>query len=109
MSVRWSVWSVRTRTCSTRPSPTTSGSDGAAEPLVRDAAELLAADVRRLTTGRTVVLITHQLTGLESWDEIVVLDEGRVVARGSHESLLDNSGSYSRLFAEEVRRGMTIR
>ena len=47
---------------------------------------------------RTSLLITHRLVGLENVDEILVLDRGRIVERGTHASLLARSGRYRRLW-----------
>jgi thiol reductant ABC exporter CydC subunit len=58
------------------------------------AGELLAA---LLATGAATLLITHRLAGLDAVDEIVVLDRGRVVERGSHAELLRRDGRYARL------------
>jgi ABC-type transport system involved in cytochrome bd biosynthesis fused ATPase/permease subunit len=59
--------------------------------------ESLAADLLTLTTGRTTLLITHELEGLGLVDEIVVLDQGQVVQRGTHEQLLRAGGPYRQL------------
>jgi ABC-type dipeptide/oligopeptide/nickel transport system ATPase component len=48
------------------------------------------------------VLITHRLAGLESVDEIMVMDRGRVVERGPHDALLDLGGTYARLWWDEM-------
>jgi ATP-binding cassette, subfamily C, bacterial CydCD len=48
--------------------------------------------------GRTSLLITHRLLGLEHMDEILVMDRGRIVEHGSHDALLSQSGLYRRLF-----------
>ena len=48
--------------------------------------------------GRTCLLITHRLLGLENMDEILVMDQGRIVERGSHAELLSQPGLYRRLF-----------
>ncbi len=64
-----------------------------------DARAALTADLLRVTAGRTTLLITHDLAGLESLDEIVVLDRGRAVQRGTHEQLARADGPYRRLRA----------
>jgi putative ABC transport system ATP-binding protein len=53
----------------------------------------------RLTDGRTTLTIAHRLSTAERADEILVVDGGRVVQRGSHEELVDAEGPYARLHA----------
>ncbi|HUW65103.1 MAG TPA: thiol reductant ABC exporter subunit CydC [Spirochaetia bacterium] len=48
--------------------------------------------------GRSLLLITHHLVGLETMDEIIVLDQGEVVERGRHEDLLAGGGLYRRMW-----------
>ena len=50
---------------------------------------------RRARAGRGTLLITHRLAGLEAMDEIVVLEAGRVVERGTHADLLRRGGRYA--------------
>jgi ATP-binding cassette subfamily C protein CydC len=59
--------------------------------------ESLLADVFSITAGRAALLITHDLDGLDQADEIVVLDRGRVVERGSHSELMTAGGLYRTL------------
>jgi ABC-type multidrug transport system fused ATPase/permease subunit len=54
----------------------------------------LTADLLTVTTGRTTLLITHEPDGLDLLDEIIVLDQGRVVQRGTHQQLSCTSGAY---------------
>ena len=68
-----------------------------------EAAAALTADLLAVTAGRSLLFITHRLTGLESVDEIVVMDRGRIVERGAHHALLAEGGHYSKLWWEELR------
>jgi len=51
-----------------------------------------------LTRGQSLLLITHRLVGLEEMDEILVLDHGRIIERGSHDKLLSFGGLYRHLW-----------
>ncbi|GAQ53184.1 ATP-binding/permease protein CydD [Streptomyces acidiscabies] len=61
--------------------------DEPAEHLDLPTADALTADLLAATEGRTTLLITHRLAGLDAVDEVIVLDEGRVVQRGSYAEL----------------------
>jgi thiol reductant ABC exporter CydC subunit len=80
--------------------------DEPAEHLDPEAAEALTQDLLTVTTGRSLLFITHRLTGLESVNEIVVMEQGRIVERGTHHALLAEGGRYSKLWWEELRVDM---
>jgi ATP-binding cassette, subfamily C, bacterial CydC len=61
-----------------------------------DAREALTTDLLDVTEGRATLLITHELGGLGQVDEVVVLDAGRVVQRGTHRDLLRERGGLYR-------------
>jgi len=54
--------------------------------------------IEKLTVGRTVVVVAHRLSTIQSADEIIVLDETGVVQRGKHADLLAQAGHYKRLY-----------
>jgi ATP-binding cassette subfamily C protein CydC len=60
--------------------------------------KLVLATLFEIMRGKTSMLITHRLTGLENVDEIVVMDHGLIVERGIHNDLLKNDGMYRRLW-----------
>jgi len=65
-----------------------------------DSRRALTADILSVTEGRATLLITHDLDGLDQVDEIVLLDHGRVAARGTHAELLRSSGLYRQMWCQ---------
>jgi ABC-type multidrug transport system fused ATPase/permease subunit len=76
--------------------------DEPGEHLDVETADALTADLLDATRGRTTLLITHRLAGLEDVDEIVFLDAGRVVERGTHAALVAAGGRYAALLQAET-------
>ncbi|AFM41318.1 cysteine export CydDC family ABC transporter permease subunit/ATP-binding protein CydC [Desulfosporosinus acidiphilus SJ4] len=58
-------------------------------------------EVYRLMEGRTTILITHNFSGLEIMDEILLLKEGRIIERGTHAELLQHEGAYWELWKRD--------
>lgn len=75
--------------------------DEPAEHLDLPTADALTADLLAATEGRTTLLITHRLAGLEAVDEVVVLDGGRVVQRGTYAELAAAEGPLRRMVERE--------
>ncbi|MFJ2963761.1 thiol reductant ABC exporter subunit CydD [Streptomyces collinus] len=76
--------------------------DEPAEHLDLPTADALTADLLAATEGRTTLLITHRLAGLEAVDEVIVLDRGQVVQRGSYAELLAMDGPLREMAGREA-------
>ncbi|SEQ45884.1 ABC transporter ATP-binding protein [Neolewinella agarilytica] len=68
----------------------TSALDSESERLVQDA-------LQKLMSGRTALVIAHRLSTIQQADEILVLDQGRIIERGNHAELLALEGAYEKL------------
>lgn len=76
--------------------------DEATADLDVDSEQEVMAGLARIGPERGLLIIAHRLTTVVDADEIVVLDEGRVVERGSHAVLLESGGLYARLWAHQL-------
>ncbi|MFJ5308071.1 thiol reductant ABC exporter subunit CydD [Streptomyces sp. NPDC088350] len=82
--------------------------DEPAEHLDLATADALTADLLAATEGRTTLLITHRLAGLEDVDEVIVLDEGRVVQRGSYAGLASVEGPLRGMAEREAESELLV-
>ncbi|MFE9169304.1 thiol reductant ABC exporter subunit CydD [Streptomyces kebangsaanensis] len=82
--------------------------DEPAEHLDLTTADALTADLLAATEGRTTLLITHRLAGLEAVDEVIVLDQGRVVQRGAYAELAALPGPLRRMAEREAETQLLV-
>ncbi|MEM9903704.1 MAG: ABC transporter ATP-binding protein [Cyanobacteria bacterium P01_D01_bin.44] len=64
---------------------------------------LIQQAIHALSAKKTLIVIAHRLTTITAADQILVLDKGRIVERGKHEDLAEQSGLYQRLWDVRVR------
>ncbi len=74
----------------------TSSLDSESEALIQDG-------LRMLRRGRTTFVIAHRLSTVRSADQILVLEEGRIVERGNHMELIELDGRYRQLYDKQYR------
>lgn len=71
--------------------------DEATSALDAESETLVQAALERLMQGRTTIVIAHRLATVLSCDRILVMDQGRIVEQGTHDSLVAEGGLYARL------------
>jgi ATP-binding cassette subfamily B protein len=75
----------------------TSHLDSESEALIQDA-------LKRVMAGRTSVVIAHRLSTILAADQILVMDRGQIVERGTHEQLIGLGGLYAQLYETQFKR-----
>jgi ATP-binding cassette, subfamily B, bacterial len=76
--------------------------DEATSSLDTQTEAAVQAELERLSEGRTTITIAHRLSTVRDADQIVVLDQGEIVERGTHEELLERGGAYAALVSRDV-------
>ncbi|GAK89558.1 ABC transporter [Nonlabens ulvanivorans] len=55
-----------------------------------------------MTKNTTTIIVSHRVSSAKNADQIIVLDEGRVVENGNHDSLINNNGYYAELYTNQM-------
>jgi ATP-binding cassette subfamily B protein len=76
----------------------TSSLDSESEALIQDA-------LKKVMAGRTSIVIAHRLSTILAADQILVIDRGRVVESGTHDTLLEQKGLYASLYNTQFHKG----
>lgn len=79
--------------------------DEATSALDTESERHIQGALDRVMTNRTTLVIAHRLTTIEKADLILVMDQGQIVERGTHDQLLAKNGHYARLHARQFEEG----
>jgi ATP-binding cassette, subfamily B, heavy metal transporter len=77
--------------------------DEATSALDSRTERVIQAELEAISSERTTLVIAHRLSTIVGADQIIVLDHGRIVERGTHESLIATNGAYAQLWALQSR------
>ena len=64
----------------------------------------LFENMKRICEGRTVIFISHRLSSAISADVIFMMEHGRIIERGNHESLMQQKGKYAEMFRKQAEK-----
>jgi ATP-binding cassette, subfamily B, heavy metal transporter len=77
--------------------------DEATSALDSRSEKAIQSELERIAQNRTTLVIAHRLSTVVDADEILVMDHGRIIERGTHESLLERDGAYAQMWALQQR------
>jgi subfamily B ATP-binding cassette protein MsbA len=77
--------------------------DEATSSLDSESEEMIQDGLRRLREGRTTFVIAHRLSTIRSADQILVLEDGEIVERGTHAELIARGGRYRHLHDKQYK------
>ncbi|MEM9263707.1 MAG: ATP-binding cassette domain-containing protein, partial [Pseudomonadota bacterium] len=80
--------------------------DEATSALDAESERAVQQAVDRLSEGRTTLIVAHRLATVKKADRIIVMDQGRVVATGPHDTLVAEGGLYARLARLQFTEGV---
>jgi ATP-binding cassette subfamily B protein len=77
--------------------------DEATSALDTRTEKVIQAELAEIARGRTTLIVAHRLSTIVDADEILVLDHGRIVERGTHAQLLAREGRYAALWTMQAQ------
>ena len=79
--------------------------DEATSALDYESESIIQSNLRQICKNRTVLIIAHRLSTLASSDEIMVIDKGQLIQRGTHGQLMRQEGLYADLYNSGLKNG----
>ncbi len=66
----------------------------------------IVENIKQLRSGKTTIISTHRLSAVKQADEIIVMEDGKIIERGSHDALISRKGwYYTQYLRQELKAG----
>ncbi|HEV7571116.1 MAG TPA: ATP-binding cassette domain-containing protein, partial [Thermoanaerobaculia bacterium] len=76
--------------------------DDALSAVDTNTEEQILRSLREIRKGRTALIVSHRVSSVKDADHIIVIDDGRIVERGTHDALLNRDGYYADLYRRQT-------
>lgn len=73
--------------------------------LDRETEAFVNETLKEISQDRTVITVAHRLSTITDYDEIIVIDDGKIVESGTHEGLMSTGGMYCRMYQNYMVSG----
>lgn len=71
--------------------------------------EKILKNLRKITEGKTTIIVGHRVSSAKNAHKIIVLDNGKIIQEGTHESLISNDGYYKHLYLKQISETNTAK
>ena len=64
--------------------------------------EKILNNLKKLTAGKTTIIVSHRISAVKNADKIIILEDGKIVQSGNHNTLIEIEGYYKNLYLKQL-------
>ena len=70
--------------------------------------EKILNNLKKVSAGKTSIIVSHRISSAKNADQIIVLDNGKIVQEGTHNTLIDCDGYYKALYLKQLSENTSL-